>query len=179
VFALRLRLPGWNRAATLTVNGEAVDVASSVEKGYITIEREWSQTDTVQLDLAMPVERVYANPNVHQDVGCVALQRGPLVYCLEKVDNAASTRQVVLPRDAAVTASLNAAELGGVVVVHGDADFADAQGWDGALYHLGDATLTPIRMTAIPYYAWDNRQPGDMCVWIHERQGAVHEPEDT
>ena len=179
VFALRLRLPGWNRAATLTVNDEAVDVASSVEKGYITIGREWSQTDTVQLDLAMPVERVYANPKVRQDVGCVALQRGPLVYCLEEVDNAASTRQVVLPRDAAVTASLNAAEFGGLVVVHSDAGFADAQGWDGALYHTGGATLTPIRMTAIPYYAWDNRQPGDMCVWIHERQETAHEPETT
>jgi DUF1680 family protein len=179
VFALRLRLPGWNRVATLTVNDEAVDVTSSVEKGYITIEREWSQTDTVQLDLAMPVERVYANPKVSQAVGRVALQRGPLVYCLEEVDNAVSTRQVVLPTDAAVTASLNAAELGGLVVVHGAVDFADAQGWDGALYRTGGVTLAPIRMTAIPYYAWDNRRPGDMCVWIHERQGALHEPEAT
>ncbi len=179
VFALRLRLPGWNRAATLTVNDEAIDVASSAEKGYITIEREWSQTDTVQLDLTMPVERVYANPKVRQDVGRVALQRGPLVYCLEEVDNAVSTQQVVLPRDAAVTASPNGAELGGVVVVHGDADFTDARGWDGALYHTGGAALAPIRMTAIPYHAWDNRQPGDMCVWIHEQQGAVHEPEAT
>jgi len=90
VFALRLRLPGWNRVATLTVNDEAVDVTSSVEKGYITIEREWSQTDTVQLDLAMPVERVYAHPKVKADVGRVAIQRGPIICAAEKLSTTAA-----------------------------------------------------------------------------------------
>jgi len=168
-FALRLRLPGWSRSATLTVNSEVVDVAGRTEKSYITIEQEWTDGATIQLDLAMPVERVYANPRVRQDVGRVAVQRGPLVYCLEEVDNGVATGRIALPADAALTAGGKTKELGGLVVVSADACVAGTGDRDDALYRTHGATLDPIRARAIPYYAWDNRQPGDMCVWLYER----------
>jgi len=168
-FALRLRRPEWSRTATLMVNGEAVDVAGRTEKGYIVIEQEWADGATIRLDLAMPVERVYANPQVRQNVGHVAVQRGPLVYCLEQVDNVVATQRTALPTDAVLTVGAKTEDLGGLVVVSGDASVAGTRDWDDALYRTHGATLDPIRARAIPYYAWDNRQPGDMCVWIHER----------
>ncbi len=168
-FALRLRLPAWSRTATLTVNGEVVDVAARTEKSYIAIEQEWTGGATIRLDLAMPVERVYANPKVRQDMGRVAVQRGPLVYCLEEVDTAVATQRIVLPTDAALRADAKTEELGGLVVVSGDAGVAGTEHWEDALYRTHGATLDPLVVRAIPYFAWDNRQPGDMCVWIHER----------
>src|SRR5262249_3881199 len=88
-FGLRLRLPGWCAAPRLMLNGAPVDLASCVEQGYARIEREWQDGDMVTLDLPMPIERVYAHPAVADDVGRVALRRGPLVYCLEQADHEA------------------------------------------------------------------------------------------
>src|SRR5205814_8015155 len=81
-FALRLRLPGWCRSAELAVNGEQVDVKSGAQRGYIDLRRRWQRGDTVSLNFAMPVERVYAHPDVLDDQGRVALKRGPILYCV-------------------------------------------------------------------------------------------------
>ena len=88
-FALKLRIPGWvaRGGDALASTAQPVDVAASSRKGYVAIRRTWSKGDAVALDLPMPAERVYANPNVRQDVGRVALKRGPFVYCAEQVDN--------------------------------------------------------------------------------------------
>ncbi len=88
-FALKLRIPGWVRAgqAKLAVNGAPVDIAANLSNGYVAIRRTWAKGDSVSLDLPMPVERTYANPQVRQDVGRVALKRGPFIFCAEQVDN--------------------------------------------------------------------------------------------
>jgi hypothetical protein len=165
-FGLRLRIPGWCRAARVAVNETPVEIAP--ERGYVRLEREWQSGDRVTLDLALPVERVYAHPDVRQDVGCVALQRGPLVYCLEQADHAVPLHRILLPRGAELTAQFAPDVLGGVVVVHGEGLVADAAGWAGTLYRAQPPTLSPCQLTAVPYYAWDNRQPGGMRVWLPE-----------
>jgi uncharacterized protein len=171
-FGLRLRVPGWCRDATLRVNGEAVDVAAVVSNGYLRVDRRWQSGDRVELDLPMPVERMYAHPLVRQDAGCVALQRGPLVYCLEEADNPGALHMLRLPKEAPLGARFEHALLGGVTAITGTALVTDGTEWGRTLYRPESAPLIPRPFTAIPYYAWDNRQPGQMRVWIHEAAAA-------
>jgi len=165
-FVLNLRLPGWCRAATLAVNGHTVDLERIVHRGYARLERNWQKGDTVELSLAMPVERVYASPAVREDGGCVALQRGPVVYCLEQADNDVPLHTILLPEDAGLKAEFDPDLLGGVVAITGQARVIDDSDWDGELYRQYPPRLKPYTIKAIPYYAWDHRQPGEMRVWI-------------
>ncbi|HWQ14599.1 MAG TPA: beta-L-arabinofuranosidase domain-containing protein [Roseiflexaceae bacterium] len=169
-FALRLRLPGWCVAPRAAINGEPVDGAAA-EGGYLRLERLWHPGDQVTLALPMPVERVYAHPAVRADVGRVALRRGPLVYCLEQADHAAPLERIVLPANAELVAREAPGLLGGVVVVEGAAAALDDTGWEGELYRTRPPAARPAPLRAIPYFAWDNRQPGAMLVWLPETRG--------
>ncbi|HLI09622.1 MAG TPA: beta-L-arabinofuranosidase domain-containing protein [Ktedonobacteraceae bacterium] len=171
-FGLKLRIPGWCHEAHLSVNGEAIDIAANVQQGYVRVERLWQQGDCVELVLAMPVARMHAHPDVLQDVGRVALKRGPLVYCLEGVDQAdrrVPLQRILLPQDAELSARFQPELLGGVEVIHGPALVEDDSDWGVALYRSQPPTQHPTPITAIPYYAWDNRQSGEMLVWLRER----------
>lgn len=167
-FGLNLRLPGWCRKATLRVNDEPIDLQGALSGGYIRVEREWSDGDRMRLDLAMPVERVYAHPRVAADAGRVALQRGPLVYCLEETDNRVPLQEVRLPREAGLAARFERDLLGGVSVVAGEGLAVDAADWDRDLYRTAPPESSARPLTAVPYYAWDNREPGQMRVWVQE-----------
>ncbi|MFO0887775.1 MAG: glycoside hydrolase family 127 protein [Isosphaeraceae bacterium] len=163
-FALRLRVPGWCEGATVSVCGEAV-ASPRVERGYFVLDREWKRGDAVELNLPMPVRRIAANPHVKADLGQLAIQRGPLVYCLESCDQPEPLDALVLPREAELTAEKRSDVLGGVVVVKGMASESAELDWSDALYQaVPPAKKVPV--TAIPYYAWDNRKPGPMKVWL-------------
>jgi DUF1680 family protein len=166
-FALKLRIPGWSRGATVAVNGEPVST-ERIERGYLEIRREWRADDVVALELPMPVERVYANPKVRMDVGRVALKRGPLVYCLEQVDNPDGAVSLLrLPRNAAVEPLHHRDLFDGIVGVAADAKRAgEANGQD--LYSYHPPAHAPARLSAVPYYIWNNRGPNPMAVWIPE-----------
>jgi hypothetical protein len=103
----------------------------------------------------MPVRRVHAHPNVAADRGRAALMRGPIVYCLEAADQAFPVADFVLPAGAAIAAEARPGLLGGVTVLRGEGRLAKS----GA----------PAAFTAIPYYAWANRAPGAMAVWLPEK----------
>jgi DUF1680 family protein len=163
-FELRLRVPGWCQGATVSVDGEEI-AEPTVERGYIVLAREWKDGDVVSLNLPMPVQRVAANPNVKADSGQLAIQRGPLVYCLEACDQGVPLSSLFLPSDAELNAAKVKDLLGGVVVVKGIAQMAAEPDWTNVLYQ-SVPSLTRVHVTAIPYYAWDNRQPGAMKVWI-------------
>lgn len=166
-FRLALRIPGWSKGATIQVNGEAV--AMNIVKGYAMIEREWQPGDTVTLTLPMPVERIMSHPKVRQNVGCVALQRGPLIYCLEAVDNGADLAQVVIPREAQLSASFEPDLLGGAVTITGTAQRSAPAYWSDDLYQPATAMQTQaFTFKAVPYCFWSNREPGEMRVWIRE-----------
>lgn len=167
-WTLKLRIPGWCQKPVLRVNGETIDLQPIVDKGYASLARAWQTGDTVALDLPMPVTRIYAHPQVTADVGCVALKRGPVVYCLEAVDNNAPLHTLVLPESATLQASYEADKLNGVVVLHGAAQHIDGEDWATTLYRTQRPRLHETQITAIPYFAWDNRQPGAMRVWIRE-----------
>lgn len=170
-FALRLRIPGWCQHAQLRVNGTVFAIDDHLEQGYVRVERLWQAEDSVELELAMPIERLYAHPAVSQDVGCVALQRGPLVYCLEGADNAVPLHRLIVPRTAELTSQFEPYLLGGVTVIRGTVLVEDDTAWAGKLYQSQPPLLQPCTITAIPYYAWDNREAGEMRVWL--RDGAL------
>ena len=165
-FAVALRIPGWCRGASLTVNGRAVRM--TIDKGYARIVRPWQAGDRIDLLLPMPVERIEAHPRVRQDAGCVALQRGPVVYCLEEADNGRDLNDLVLPRSATLTAAFKPGLLGGVAVIEGQALRRDVKGWANRLYETRPTPLRRIPFRAVPYAVWENRQPGEMAVWLHD-----------
>ena len=162
-FALNLRIPSWSRNATIKINGESLKLEMS--KGYARLHRAWKANDTVELVLPMPVERVKAHPNVKANVGRVALQRGPIVYCLEGADNTGAVRNLILPRDAQLTPEFRPDLLGGVAVVKGK-----------GLARVSKDETKPVDFTAIPYYAWDNREAGQMVVWLPEEPALAELP---
>jgi len=170
-FALCLRIPGWalgrpvpgdlyRFAASevppvgLKVAGRSADPARR-DDGYVHLKRRWQAGDVVELDLPMPVRRVRAHDKVEADRGKVALMRGPIVYCLEAADHpSADLFKLSLPREADLVAEHRSRLLGGVTVLRATGR-DDRQG--------------PVNLTAIPYYAWQNREPGPMTVWIRQR----------
>jgi hypothetical protein len=121
-------------------------VEAPVEKGYAVIERNWKDGDQIQLNLSMPVEVVAADPRVKEDEGLRAIQRGPVVYCLEEADNPKDFDELTLLADAELAMTTLPEKLGGIVEI-------SAQTPGGVL-------------TYIPYYAWGNREAGKMKVWV-------------
>lgn len=167
-FTLNLRIPEWCDGASLAVNGEPV---ASLEPGrYAEIRRTWSAGDTVGLYLPMPVQAWQAHSHVRSQAGRVAFTRGPLVYCLEGVDNpGVDVWDVRLNPDTEWRVERRPDLLGGVVTLKAEAHVADSSNGGAALYCPADAPPPPERaatVTAIPYYAWANRDPGPMAVWV-------------
>jgi len=173
-FPLRLRIPQWCNTPVVRINGkDAID--SKTEKGYLCIRRTWQKGDVVELNLPMEVRRTEANPRVAADVGRVAVERGPLVYCLEGVDNAGGVRNLSLPRGAELKSQDEQGLLGGVTVIRGQALAAEPMDWSNRLYQPAGATRR-VDFTAIPYYSWDHRAPGPMVVWLPEAVGMAERP---
>ncbi|MHA1731977.1 MAG: glycoside hydrolase family 127 protein [Promethearchaeota archaeon] len=167
-FCLALRVPGWCPSWELSVNGAPASPKSiKLERGYIHIQRTWEVADAVELSLDMPVTRVHAHPRVEADQGRVALQRGPVVYCLEEADNGPGLDRTCLPRDAQVGYQFEPDLLGGVVTLRGEATKLTPSG-GGDLYFFGEASSESIQFKAVPYFAWGNRGPGEMRVWMRE-----------
>jgi len=168
-FALCLRIPGWveNRvvpsdlysfispekdSVSVTVNGQPVRYKT--EKGYAIIDREWKSGDVVNFSLPMSIRRVEANTKVADDLGKVAIERGPIVYCLEGVDNGPQLMKLSLPDSSKLTGTFNSGELSGIVTISGDAVVN------------GDKKAQTQKFTAIPYFVWNNRGADEMKVWI-------------
>jgi hypothetical protein len=157
-FTLQLRIPDWCSGAQVAVNGTAVS-QPDVRNGYARLSRPWRAGDMVQLTLPMPIQRIEAHPRVQANVGRVAVQRGPLVYCFEAVDNGGPVKNIILPQDPKFVAEHRPELLGGVTVITGEAK-------DGR------------KITAVPYYAWDHRAAGEMIVWVEQDGAAKPDVED-
>lgn len=168
---LSLRIPYWARSYTLTVNGQR-QVNPQTGSGYLLLDRVWKNNDVVELDLQMNAEFVTSNPRVDATRDCLAIQRGPVVYCLEDADQSMRGRllDVEVEKDKPLVSKWRPDLLDGVVVVEASGQFSEDQEWQNNLYLFAD---TPIhikkyktRLTAIPYFAWGNRTIGGMRVWI-------------
>ncbi|TWT77586.1 Non-reducing end beta-L-arabinofuranosidase [Posidoniimonas polymericola] len=166
-FALALRIPGWCDGATLQVNDEETD-ATADANGYASIRRRWKPGDTVKLDLPMPVVLLESNPRVEETRNQLAVKRGPVVYCLEAADLPAGVRvdQLALPADAELTPRFEPDLLGGVTTITTDLLQRDQQAWS-SLYRPASADPGErVKAKLVPYYAWGNRGPGEMSVWL-------------
>ena len=164
-FALNLRIPDWCNHFDVRINRE-VYKATTETNGYISIDRQWKPNETVELSLDMPVERIYAHPNVRDNLGRSALRRGPLVYCFEDVDNQDGAFETLsLVDDAAVEAVYDSDLLGGITFLRGTGTTFDVADWESNLY-LQRPIPKHLEYTAVPYYAWCNRGAGQMAVWV-------------
>jgi len=173
-FTLNLRIPDWSDAPRLRLNG-AIAELPPLSNGYLAIARNWAGASTIELALPMPIRRIECDPRVAADRGRVALQRGPLVYCLEGVDNNGAVRGLALPREAELRAEPRGDLLGGVTVVTGKTLAVEPVEWGKGLY----APARPVQrvdFVAVPYYAWCNRGPGEMVVWLPESPTLVELP---
>jgi DUF1680 family protein len=168
-FTLRLRVPGWCEACQVAVNGELLDFHLD-PSGYLAITRAWQPGDQVTYDMEMPIRPVFANPNVRQLQGRVALQRGPIVYCLEGADHGGILLDRIAVDPAQIEQSFTVEYcpdlLGGVSLIHGSGVVIDDRDWGDALYSSTPPPTRPIAITAIPYCTWDNRETGEMRVWL-------------
>ena len=166
-FELALRIPDWCYDYQLLVNGEMHMAVT--ERGYVILSREWSDGDTVELMLSMPVERVMPHPNIRQTAGQIALQRGPLVYCLEEVDNGPRLANVCIPETSELDVSFDSELFGGASVITGEALRIEPAEDSTALYRHHSQTVyneVAFSFKAIPYFLWANRDLGEMRVWI-------------
>ena len=169
-FTIALRIPGWSRNALIKINGETCQLCSIIDKGYAKIKRLWKDGDIIQVELPMPVERVMANPEVRENAGKVALQRGPIVYCLEEVDNGKNLWDITLTNEYKLISEYYSELLGGVVVIKGNALRSDDSCRESNLYYVGEKKYKKVNIQAIPYSRWCNRKPGEMLVWVRQRE---------
>ncbi|HZG56939.1 glycoside hydrolase family 127 protein [Paenibacillus sp.] len=177
-FRLHVRVPSWCDEAEFRVNGEAVRSVHR-ERGYAVIERTWRAGDRVDVSFSVTVKQLLAHPLVESCRGKTALLRGPFVYCLEEADHGRDVRTLALPRGTPLRAEYRPDLLGGVHAIVGEGKAyapADAEAreafWSDRLYGTCEEAPDPepqtISIVAVPYYAWANRTPGSMTVWIHD-----------
>ena len=176
---LHLRVPGWASGAAITVNGEVADVETA-PGSYAVVGRDWKADpwkagDVVCLMLPMPPRAMTADPRVSDIAGHVSLMRGPLVYCVEQADHAdevADVRDILFPDDAGLDTVPKPDLLGGIVALTFLGRGASRRRWGGALDRPLEAVQKDeedediVEVTAIPYYAWANREAGPMTVWM-------------
>lgn len=140
------------------------DEVSGVEKSH-AIEN-WGENDVVTLTFDLPVRKIYANTNVREDEGCVALMRGQVVYCFEGVDNGECIQALRIPREIKSETELcREGVLEGNVLIHLPGYRMESS---DALYSEERPKRIDVTLTAIPYYAWANRGENQMCVWMPE-----------
>ncbi len=174
-FDLLVRIPGWARneampsnlytfeqpsaqSVTIKINGKATPY--TLQNGYAVLSRKWHQHDVVEVSLPMEVRRVHANPLVKDDLGKVALQRGPVMYCAEWQDNNGKASNIIVPAGTAFTATYQPSLLHGVTTLTATVPVVQIAA-DGT-----SVSTVPRLLTAIPYYAWANRGKGEMTVWF-------------
>jgi hypothetical protein len=172
-FSLKIRIPGWaqnkpvpsdlyhyltkdNEKPVLMLNGEKIDY--QLQKGYATINRKWRSGDSLELILPMKTRKVFAHEKVEADRGKLSLERGPIVFCAEEIDNMGDVLNLVLPKNEVFNYEFNSELLHGIGMLKGKAIAVHKT--NGAI----EKKEQPF--TAIPYYAWAHRGKGKMTVWF-------------
>ncbi len=171
-FVVYARIPGWSKQTEVKVNG--TPVAGALPGNYLAIRRRWSANDTIELSFDMTAQMLKANPAVSEDRGRVAFQRGPIIFCMEHLDQPERERGMniagyAVKLDASTTARFDAKLLNGVMVLEHPGSLSQIAA-DKELYYSADApkqeSVVSTTLKLIPYYAWANREPSTMQVWI-------------
>ena len=145
---IRLRIPEWCKQYSIAINGKRVENIP-VEKGFAVINRKWHNSDNLTLTLDMPIEVIEDDPRVKENIGKRAIQRGPLVYCMEETDNRLFD-ELKLSSNSKYDSTFTSSLLNGITTIKAV---------------TGNQTIT-----FIPYYSWDNREAGQMKVWIDYKE---------
>jgi DUF1680 family protein len=181
-FTINIRIPGWARnqavpsdlyqfqknideKTTIKINGKRT--AFNIHKGFAGIKRKWQKGDTIELDLPMSVRRIIAHPNVKEDKDKFALQRGPIVFCLEWPDNDSKVLNLMIPDNSLLRTEYKPDLLNGVMIITGNAQ---------VVKRTKNGGVSPARnkqFVAIPYYAWAHRGRGEMTVWPARKANAA------
>jgi uncharacterized protein len=172
-FNLLVRIPGWaqnvampstlykfenNSAAVTTIKVNGQPFTYAIQNGYAVINRTWKKNDKVEVMLPMEVRTVSANENVKDDIGKIAIQRGPLMYCAEWADNNGKTSNFIIPSGTVFSHEYNANLLNGVMILKAEVPAVVIDG--------NNISTVKQSFTAIPYYSWANRGKGEMNVWF-------------
>ena len=167
LITLAIHIPAYVKDLRVTVNGEAFDTAGEIRDGYLYISRKWGSDDQVELHFPLPVRKIYASTHVREDVGCVALMRGSVVYCFEGADNGAYLQALAVKKELDAKAlvctegklsGLTLLDVAGIRLVPSE-----------ELYTEEPPKEEAVTLRAIPYFAWGNRGLNQMRVWMHEK----------
>jgi DUF1680 family protein len=173
-FNLLVRIPGWaqnqampsdlyrfvkdsDKKAVIKINGQSVDYIQ--QNGYALLNRKWKKGDVVEVNLPMDVRQVSANENIKDDIGKVALQRGPIIYCAEWPDNFGKTSNIIVPENTIFTTMYKPDLLDGITILTSEVQ---------AVVIKNESSISTEKQafTAIPYYAWAHRGKGEMMIWF-------------
>ena len=165
-FSLRLRLPSWCSEAKLFINGKATPYTT--DKGYVNINRKWKKGDIITWNMAMPTELLESNPLVEETRNQVAVKRGPMVYCLESNDMPSGARvfDVAIPSTATFKPTPTTLDNAPITALETTGVRINDQQWDKTLYRPVSKQKKTIPLKLIPYYAWSNRGPSEMTIWV-------------
>ena len=169
-FDLNLRIPQWADKAQITVNnkkGQALAINSDKGGKYLTIKREWAKGDVITLDMPMETKLMEANPLVEECRGQIAVQRGPIIYCLESNDiNGADIDNITIPLNAKFTPVKTTIEGATITALETEVVNRTESEWTKTLYREVSKDKKTQKIRLIPYYAWGNRGKSEMTVWI-------------
>jgi hypothetical protein len=168
-YKIFLRIPSWAKGYTIKINGNKINT-KEVKNGYIEMENQWKEGDKINLELPMEIEIIESHPKVKDNVGKVAIKRGPIVYCMEQVDNPWGDPKYMEIADYNLKAEPSEI-LEGIVIIKGKGKIVDSRIWENNLYlpkEEVERNKKEVEFITIPYYAWANREKGPMTVWIRK-----------
>lgn len=169
-FTLAIHVPSYIKDLTVKIGGEVMLTDGLIKDGYLYLDRSWGSADEVSLEFEMQARKVYANTKVRENVGCVAIMRGPIVYCFEGADNGGDIQALFIDRELSaktvctaegVLAHMTLLDIAGKRLIFPDAE---------ALYSEKSPRMEAVTLRAIPYFAWGNRGLNQMRVWMHEER---------
>src|SRR6202012_1224777 len=155
-FGIALRIPGWCENPRVKVNGKAVKAGGD----YLHIQRTWRDGDKIEIKFPMPIRLMRTSPRSRNNIGKIAIQRGPIVYCIEEADNGKDLHALLIDAKAKLKATYKPKLLGGVSVISGTARKVFSE--DESLYTDHELPTRSVKFTAIPYAVWGNRKIGRM-----------------
>lgn len=167
-FDLKLRIPKWCVEYKIFVNGKEENDYKK-EKGYVVINKTWKNNDEIFLNIVTLPKKVKSHPRVKDNIGKVAIMKGPILFCLEEVDNGPNLHELFISKDSRFEIKFEKEILNGLYVVYADGYRIDEEDFGKELYREDyEYKLLPVKLKFIPYYAWANRGKNEMRVWINE-----------
>lgn len=165
--AIHLRIPEWCNEATVKVNGETQQINNQANT-YVELKRVWKKGDVIELSMPMKTRLLEANPLAEEIRNQVVVKRGPIVYCLESLDIEGGKKMdnILIPSDIQFTPVEMTIDGSKVMGLEGSAQLMNGGNWTKTLYREVSKADTPVKIRLIPYYAWGNRGPAEMTVWM-------------